>query len=67
MITYLLFMTLITPNSAIGDVEMTLRGEFNSKEACEQAGLIIGEKEKELASLLRKKPSIEHRHACVAK
>jgi hypothetical protein len=46
---------------------MTLRGEFNSKEACEQAGLIIGEKEKELASLLRKKPSIEHRHACVAK
>lgn len=67
MMTYLLFMTLITPNAAIGDIEMALRGEFNSKEACEQAGLIIGDKEKELASLLRKRPTIHHRYVCVGK
>jgi hypothetical protein len=60
-------MTLISPNATIGDVEMTLRGEFNSKEACEQAGFIIGEKEKELAELLRKKPKIHHGYVCVAK
>jgi hypothetical protein len=67
MITYLLLMTLISPNATLGDVEMTLRGEFNSREACEQAGIIIGEKEKELASLLRKKTTVHQRHVCVAK
>ena len=67
MMTYLLFMTLITPNAAIGDIEMTPRGEFNSQEACELAGIIIGDKEKELASLLRKKPTIHQRYVCVAK
>ena len=67
MMTYLLFMTLITPNAAIGDIEMTLRGEFNSKEACEQAGITISEKEKDLAGFLRKKQIIRHGYVCVAK
>ena len=67
MATYLLFMTLISPNAAIGDIEMTQRGEFNSREACEQAGIAIGEKEKELAGLLRKKQTIHHGYICVAK
>lgn len=65
--TYILFMTLITPTSAIADIEMTQRGEFNSKETCEQAGFIIGDKEKELAGKLKKKVIITHDYVCVPK